>query len=262
MNLQILVATMNQIDKSLVEKMNIKSNAIIINQCNKNEFLEFNYKGKNIKFISLSERGVGLSRNNALMRATSDICLFADDDVRYVDEYENIIIKAFKENPKADIIIFNVISENPNRPIQTTNCYSKVRWFNCLKYGAVRIAVKTDRIREVNIYFSLLFGGGAKYSAGEDSLFIAECIKKGLKVFASPEVIGYASQLDSTWFEGYTDKYFIDKGVFYSVLSKRWARIFCLQFIIRHYKLFIKDKPLIKAYKLMIKGTKMISKNM
>jgi len=96
---------MHQNDHSLLEKMNIQSDAIIGNQCNRNEIEEFNYNGNTIKYLSFPERGVGLNRNNALMRATADICLFADDDVRYVDNYKDIIIEAFEQNPKADMIV-------------------------------------------------------------------------------------------------------------------------------------------------------------
>lgn len=258
MNLEVLVSTMHQTDHNLIKKMNIQSDAIIVNQCDKNEFESFDYKGNLIQFLSLSERGVGLSRNNALMRATGDICIFADDDVVYLDDYNKIILEEFNKNPLADIIIFNVPSTNPERPMHISKKNTRVRWFNCLKYGAVRIAVRTEKLKVANIYFSLLFGGGAKYSAGEDSLFIAECIKKKLKIYTSTSIIGYVSQEESSWFEGYTDKYFIDKGVFYSCLSKKYSKILCLQFILRHYKLFINEKSLVKAYNLMIKGTRMI----
>ena len=115
MNLQVLVATMHQNDNSLLEKMNIRSDAIVANQCDRNEVKEFDYNGNMIKYLSFSERGVGLNRNNALMRATAEICLFGDDDVRYVDNYKDIIIEAFQKNPKADMIVFNVTSTNTKR---------------------------------------------------------------------------------------------------------------------------------------------------
>jgi glycosyltransferase involved in cell wall biosynthesis len=258
MNLQLLVSTMQQTDYSLLEKMNIQSDSIIINQCNKYQVESFEYNGNSIRFFSFAERGIGLSRNNALMRATSDIALFGDEDVIYVNNYKEIILDAFADNPMADVLIFNVPSTNPERPMHISKRKNRVRWFNCLKYGAVRIAVKTEKIKQANIYFSLLFGGGAKYSAGEDSLFIAECVRKRLKVYTNTSVIGYVTQEDSSWFEGYTDKYFIDKGIFYASLSKKWAKILCLQFAIRHYKIFIKDISVLKACKLMIKGTYLI----
>ena len=41
MTLQVLVATMHQTDHSLLEKMNIQSDAIVVNQCNRNEVERF-----------------------------------------------------------------------------------------------------------------------------------------------------------------------------------------------------------------------------
>lgn len=260
MNLETLVSTMNQKDNSLLEKMNIQSDAIIVNQCDKNEIKEFTYKGYRIKFMSFAERGVGLSRNNALMRASADISLFADDDIVYVDGYKEIVVNAFEENRQADVIVFNVPSTNPERPTYIIPKHSRVRWYNCQRYGASKIAIRTEKLKYARIYFSLLFGGGAKYSCGEDSLFIIDCIRKGLKVYANPSIIGYVKQENSSWFSGYNDKYFIDQGIFFACVSKCWAKVLCLQFVIRHYKMFSKDKSIREAYKLMIKGVKTIVK--
>lgn len=260
MNLNVLVSTMNQNDHSLIKKMNIQSDAIFINQCDKNKFEEFNYKGYNIKMLSFAERGVGLSRNSALMRATGDICLFADDDVKYDDNYKDIIIEAFRKNPRADVIVFNVPSTNPEREEYIIPKEKRVRFYNCLRYGTFRVAIRTESIRKANIYFSLLFGGGAKYGSGEDSLFLMECIKKGLKIYASPKKIGTVTHNESTWFNGYTDKFFIDKGALFTCLSTRWTKLICLQFIIRHQKMFKGQKDSKEAFKLMIKGIKEVRK--
>jgi glycosyltransferase involved in cell wall biosynthesis len=258
MDLQVLVATMHQSDHSLLEKMNIQSDAIIANQCDRNEFEEFDYKGHSIKYLSLSERGVGLNRNNALMRATADICLFADDDVRYVDNYKDIIIETFKKNPKADMIVFNVPCTNIKRQGYEIQKEKRVRLYNCLRYGTFRMAVRTESVRKTNVHFSLLFGGGARYGSGEDSLFIMESIKKGCKVYASPRVIGKVTHNESTWFSGYIDKFFIDKGALYALLSKRFAKLLCLQFCLRRKNIFKGSKTWLEAYKLMLKGVKEI----
>jgi hypothetical protein len=261
MKLQVLISTMHQTDHSLLGKMNIQSDAVIVNQCDRNEFEEFLYKGNSIRFLSFGERGVGLSRNNALMRANCDICLFADDDVKYVDEYYKIIVQAFSENPNADIIIFNVTSTNPERPLHTIKNSSRVRLYNCLKYGAVSIAARTEKLKEANVYFSLLFGGGAKYSAGEDSLFIADCIQKGLRIYTFPEVIGCVSQENSTWYEGFTDKYFFDKGAFFACLSRKIYWLFCIMYSLKWRKMLKNNGGVYHAYKYMIKGARSILKN-
>jgi glycosyltransferase involved in cell wall biosynthesis len=254
LDLQILVSTMHQNNHSLLEKMNIQSDAIIVNQCDRNEIEEFEYKGRKINFMSFAERGVGLSRNTALMRATADICLFADEDVIYIDGYKEIVLKAFEENSDADVIIFNMLSTNPERPLHVLPKKIRIRWYNCLRYGAVTIGIKTESIRKAHIYFSLLFGGGTRYSCGEDSLFLMDCIRKKLRIYGYPVVIGHVSQENSSWFHGYTEKHFVDRGALYACLSKHWAVLLCLQFCVRHRKLFKNEKTWYEAFALMIRG--------
>ncbi|WP_454861529.1 hypothetical protein [Peribacillus frigoritolerans] len=73
MELEVLVSTMHQKDMTIINKMNIIGNAIIINQCNNNDLKEINEKNRCIKMYSFNERGIGLSRNTALMRAAADM---------------------------------------------------------------------------------------------------------------------------------------------------------------------------------------------
>lgn len=257
MRIQTLISTMNKVEyNKLIEQMNVQTDAIIINQCNQNKLECLQHNDNNIKCFSFNERGVGLSRNNALMRADADICIFADEDVEYVDGYKKIIIEAFEKRPDADIIVFNVPSKNKERPTYIIKDNKRVKWYNCLRYGAVKIAVRTRKIHNANISFSLLFGGGAKYGSGEDSLFIVECMKKKLKIYTDNSIIGFVSQEDSSWFSGYNDKYFKDKGALFSCISKRYFFILCMQFIIRHKKTFGTQKSIMQIYELMRKGAR------
>lgn len=258
--LQVLLSTMNQKDYKFLEKMNINSEAIVINQTNEIKLEEYFFKENKIKIFSFNEKGVGLSRNNALMRSTSKISLFADDDVEYIDNYKQIILNEFNNNPKADIIIFNVISKNNDRPEYIIKKKHRLNYCNCMRYGTFRIAIRTEKIKENNLYFSLLFGGGAKYSCGEDTLFLIEALKKGLKLYATTEKIGYVNHDLSTWFKGYNQKYFYDKGILFYFISKRFAKILCLQFCIRKRKLFKNSIKLKEAYKIMIEGIESLKK--
>lgn len=251
-NLQVLMSAMNQDGRSLIKQANIKSDAIIINQCDKNALDNLRYYGNNIEFVSVDLRGVGSSRNHALMRATAKYCLFADEDIRYVEGYEELIISEFENMPNADMILFNVLSSNPNRPIYQIKTRKRIRRINCLRYGAVRIAAKTDVIKFHNLYFSLLFGGGARYSSGEDSLFIYSCIKAGMKLYSSPITIGTVKQDSSTWFNGYNDKFYVDKGVFFRYLFPVIYPIMIIQYSIRKYR--VQRNKLSHIVYLMFKG--------
>ncbi len=254
LSLQVLASTMYQTDFNSPQKMNLHSDAILINQCERNEFREIEYNGYHIDFLSFHERGVGLSRNSALMRAKADICLFADEDIVYVDNYSQLVKNAFHQNKKADVIVFNVPSLNTGRPTANIIKNRRCHIWNCLRFGAVNIAVRRSAILKANIFFSLLFGGGAVYSSGEDSLFLIDCLKAGLRVYMSKEVIAHVKQEGSFWFTGYTEKYFLDKGAFACCAFGFHAYLFCLQFALRKYASFKRDIRFFQACILMFTG--------
>lgn len=257
MKLEVLVSTMNQVDFTIVEKMNIKTDAIIVNQCDINGYDEYEDCDKRIRMYHFNERGVGLSRNNALMRSTADICVMADDDVEYVDDYKNIVINAFEENPRADMIMFNVPEpdKSPYRSPEIKN-EARVNFTNFMRYGTFNIALRRESVVKANVCFSLLFGGGARYSCGEDTIFISDCLKNGLNIYSSTAKIGIVRHDKSTWFKGYDDKYFFDRGVLFAALSKRMSYLLILQFAVRKYNMYKTEISAARAVGNMIKGSR------
>ena len=251
--LQVLVSTMNQTDKSLIKRMNLRGDALVINQGSDFSREEWIENGNKIEWYNFAERGVGRSRNAAWMRASGDIVLFADDDVQYKDDYIQVIQEEFKRHTDADVILFNVESTNKNRPEYQNVKFHRVHFYNYLRYGTFRIAIKRDSLWKYNIAFSLLFGGGSRYGSGEDSLFLTDCIKKKMKIYASPKKIGYVNHRESTWFSEYNEKYFYDKGALFAAISKKYVKILCLQYCIRH-KNICEHLGTYKAYKYMLKG--------
>lgn len=237
MNVQVLLATMHQTDHSLLEKMNIQTDIIVGNQCDQNSIENFEYEKHNVLWLSFAERGVGLNRNNALMRANSDIVLFADDDVVYYDDYADTICKYYQMHPKADVVIFNFkMRRGSGEYYDRVKKAGRVTRWTASKYGTYCITARTERLRMANIYFHLQFGGGAKYSCGEDSIFLQDCIKKGLRVYATKDEIGVLDHGVSTWFNGYTDKYFYDKGIVFSMIHPCSAYLFSFFHCIKNRK--------------------------
>ena len=100
MKLQLLVSAVNEDVSTLAQRMNLESDAIIINQTDHFDYTEYEHKGKKIQCYSFAEKGVGLSRNNALLRAEGDIVLFFDEDIVYDSGYEEKILKAFEHIEK------------------------------------------------------------------------------------------------------------------------------------------------------------------
>ncbi|MFR8844274.1 MAG: glycosyltransferase family A protein [Waltera sp.] len=89
-------------------------------------------------FCSFPDRGIGRSRNEAILRAEGDICLFSDADIVYEDGYEAAVLAEFERNPRADMIIFNIEVEEERRTYPITE-RKPVRWYNCGRYGAVSL---------------------------------------------------------------------------------------------------------------------------
>lgn len=254
MNVEVLASVMHQKDYSILEEMNIKTDAIIINQCDNNQIDRFLHKDRSVLWMSLNERGVGLSRNTALMRATQEICVFADDDVVYVDDYETKMLEAFHKNPKADLIFFNLPVINESRKNCEINTEHRVHCYNYMRYGTYNIAFRLSSIRKKSICFSQLFGGGCRYGSGEDTIFISDCLKNGLRLFASPDIIGHVKQESSTWFQGYNDKFLQDKGALFQRISSRWSILLCIQLIVRHWEWFSDNYTFMEAFQKMQEG--------
>ncbi|MBQ3082018.1 MAG: glycosyltransferase family 2 protein [Clostridia bacterium] len=256
MAVQVLVATMNQKDCSLLDKMNIQTDAIVCNQCERNEFLDFAHNGRKIRWLSFNEKGVGLNRNNALMRATEDIVLFADDDVVYCDNYETVITEYYKAHPEADIVIFNFKMRRGDAEFyERVTKEGRVGKKGAMKYGTYCISARREKLRFANVFFHQDFGGGAKYSCGEDSLFLQDCLRKKLKIYSCKGIIGVLDHGPSTWFSGYSDKFFFDKGVLFYLLNKSMCSAIAMYHCIKHRKKY-SEYGWRKALSQMKKGIK------
>ncbi len=211
--IETLVAAMNQEDASLYQIMNLRTDAIIANQSDGWDCRDYQFEYGKCTLLTTPERGVGRNRNQALLKASADILLLADDDLVFFEDYPATVAKAFKEMPDADLIIFALASSPDARDLATpVSRVKRVRIFNFMRYGAPGVAIRRASLLKANLWFSLLFGGGASYSHGEDTLFLREALRKSLKIYAYPQAVATVNTSHSSWFSGYHEKYFFDKG--------------------------------------------------
>jgi glycosyltransferase involved in cell wall biosynthesis len=256
MKVEVLVATMHQKDHSLVEKMNIQTDAVIINQCDREDHEEFEHNGKRIKFISNKERGLSRSRNLAIKSASGDICIIADDDIVYQDGYEEMVKKAYQELPEADLIVFDIAYENePEKSWKFGKDKIQMGLRRALQVNSVRITYKLNSIKDKDIKFNTLFGAGSIYNHGEENIFIKECIRKGLKIYYFPITIASIRFRESTWFKGYDEKYFFDIGAIYYELFKSLYLLFGIRLLLR-FRNQLKDTTILNSIKSIIAGKK------
>ncbi len=234
MRLQVLAVTMHREDLSIAEQMNIRCDAVIANQADREETITCDTAYGRWQMITTATRGVGRNRNVALDAADGDILLLADDDVTYRDDMPAQVLKAFAECPQADVMIFG-LDMIRNGQIFETRCepIRRIRIWNAMKYGTCRIAIRRSALQRTHIRFHESFGGGCPFSAGEDSLFLKSCFDHNLQVYAYPYVLGTCCKDQSSWFSGYNDKYFYDKGVLVRHLFPHTAYLMALYFGVR-----------------------------
>ena len=258
MKLELLISAVNAEPDNLIKKMNVACDAVLINQCGAESSSEVEVPGGVVRVLSFAEKGVGKSRNRAIDAAKGDIVLFADDDIVYDDGYAQKVVKEFETHPEADALFFNM-EVCPERRTYYNTDFKRVHIWNGGRYPAYSIAVRRDRLAESGVRFSELFGGGAKYSCGEDSLFIRDCLKAGLKMYRTPVLIGREEQRpggESTWFKGYDEKYFFDRGVLYAYLYGALAAAMGLRYVYAKRQIMCRDIPWQQAFKILKKGIK------
>lgn len=253
MNIELLVSTMNA-DKSLLDKINIHSNVVVVNQCGNDSIEEMGYNGYTIKWINSSSKGLSRSRNIALKNATADIVVLTDDDVEYVADYPEIIEKAFLSHPEMDIISFQVEGKN-GKFKDYSEKEASLNFFGSMRVSSVEIAIKRKKIEEAKMQFNENFGSGARYRMGEENIFLFNCLKKKMRLYYFPKVIANVWIGDSTWFQGFNKKYFIDRGASYYEMFGIWTPLMIFQFVFRKRK-YIEDISLSQALKYAFIGMK------
>ena len=157
--LEILLSCMHQ-TVDIIKRSNIKCNATIVNQCDKDDkrMFEFysNEETSMINWIDSSERGLSRSRNMALHSASCDYCLISDDDEVFVDGVDKIIEKAFRDNPQSDVLIFKLNNWETKYPSHTKN----VGYIQAMRTASYQIAFRRAKIVENKIFFDEEMGSG------------------------------------------------------------------------------------------------------
>lgn len=255
--IQILISTMflkNPI--VLLTKLNVQTEAIIIDQCDYNGEEKLYFNGKEVLIKHTTERGISKSRNMALNCATADIIVFCDDDFIYEDHYYETIMNAYNQFTEADLIVFSAIRNDSFHYTKFPDGRLSKR--NKFRVNSIRITAKRKSLKDKNVRFDEHFGPGSEVAHGEDTIFMCDCYKNNLKVYSKNSLLCHGELIsrESTWFSGYDKKFFFDNGIIYKRISKV-PFLLILYFAIKKHKLYKKQCEFNKAIKFMVEGTRM-----
>jgi glycosyltransferase involved in cell wall biosynthesis len=157
---------------------------LIINQVDTDQYLKSDYK--NVKVLNSKEKGLSKSRNLAIKNASKKIALIADDDVVFIESFEEKIIYSYNENPRFSVICFQTLTKS-GKPYSK---YSKFK--NAMKYSdfnkvlSIEVTFLLEDIKNNNCSYNELFGLGAKFEDAETLFFLRRIKYTGLNLLFCP----------------------------------------------------------------------------
>lgn len=187
MVLNILISTIDQgIDKvadiPLEPRIDVKY--IVTHQYRSHGFLRIPDRliRPDVLISHIPGQGLTKSRNHAIRLATGDICVIADDDVRYNNAYFDLILQIYSTK-EIDVACFKIKTLN-SQPEYKQYPANEVLLTNITQFSpsSIEITFKREAIINSNIQFDERFGLGTWLNGGGENLFILDAINKGLRV--------------------------------------------------------------------------------
>src|SRR5699024_5379976 len=155
-----LVSTMNNIADNLDQSLINYEKLSVINQVpdKLNNHREDNIV-HGLKWIDIDQKGLSKSRNLGIDISTSEYVYFTDDDIVIDKNFKQIIEKQIKKFPEIDIFAFQVSGVNGSFK-KYPNKIKDIGFLRSLKLSSVQLIMKTQFIKENNLYYDELFGTG------------------------------------------------------------------------------------------------------
>ena len=251
--LEVLISCMHKEDMGIIGDSKITGNALVINQCDRDDYEEQDTKNGLARMYSVKDRGLTKSRNLAIEKSLGDICLICDDDEVFEDDYQQKIILAYERLSDADIIVFKMT----NRPPSFPDKIQKLKFPKIMKVSSWQISFKRQSLIDSGVRFDELLGAGTGNGAEEELKFLKDSLKAKLKIYYVPSEIASVGQESSTWFKGFNEKFFKDRGnTTRYILGLPLSLLYAFYYVLRKKKMYCADISPTKALKAILSGIK------
>ncbi len=258
MKVVVLISCMNEKDFGIIDRTNLRTDAVIINQTDNDsvqsvEFTSTDGLRHNALFVNTQERGLSRSRNMAIDYAKgADICLLCDDDEWLEDDYEEKIVKAYMDAPSnIGLIAFAFTMEGHSCPAICHNFSFK----DIMRTSSVQISFKRDTITRYKIRFDELMGSGTGNGGGEENRFLMDVKKTGVGMMYVPYYITTVQKGNSKWNNTISERYLSNLGwSSRRVLGFGLGAGYIVYHALSHYKAYAKSFGLYSILCHMFKG--------
>ncbi len=254
-----LISTMNRTGADFLSDMNCRFDSVIVNQSDFCGTDTFTLGTNEHKMLSTTERGLSSSRNMLLDNADGDIAIIGDDDIVYLEGYDEKIRAAYSTYEDADIIVFSFtesLTESTRRQYKRPK---RIGIFGVSKIASVEISFKLESVRRAKLRFDTRLGLGAPFGSAEENAFLADAVRAGLKIIYLPMTLCYL--LPDTdervkWKNGFDEDYFIKKGGCFSRIYGRLFLPFAIGFLLTKRFTLFREAGFFRPLKWMLRGKK------
>ncbi|MGB0896762.1 MAG: glycosyltransferase [Flavobacteriaceae bacterium] len=230
---------------------------IIVNQTDKAHILTSNIS--TVKVVNSFEKGLSKSRNLALSIAQANWCLIADDDLVYVEGFEQVIAEGIEKYTQSGVIVFKSLVQKsmPRRLFPKT---SKQQLTVFEKFDVTSFEMLLNRTTKKNLLFNENFGlGSNEFLFGEEVLLLHDYIKHQMKVSYYNKAIVYHPIENTGTLYNHDLRYYTKGGILkyiYPKTTKLWLLI-QLFFDVKQKK--IQFSSIYKSYYDGIRGAKKLN---
>lgn len=251
MTLEVLLSCMHQSDDSLVRRSGLTGDVLLVSQGGGTFCKRFNTLHGTARVFGISDHGLTKSRNWAIAHSQADVCLLCDDDEVFVPDYETRILNAYAQNPTADLIIFKMAN-------QSAAFSDKPRWLHGLALAHIaswQISFQRQRLLDARVKFDELLGAGSGNGAEEELKFLLDCRRAGLRILYVPIEIASVAQTDSTWFHGFDEAFFENRGATTRyILGLPLSLVYGLYYVAAKRRLYAKSLSPCRALRALLRG--------
>ena len=172
-----------------------------------------------VRVVTLSGKGLARNRNNAISHAKADICVLADDDVRYEPAKLISALEVFTTHPSLDIATFKYESRySPKHyPAYPFDFRNRPRFYYV---ASIEIAFRRTSVQG-RLCFNELFGLGAEaLTAGEEEILMLDAMQLGLDCRFFPMAIVHHDAPSTCTHSAASPGFIMAKGALVRILNR------------------------------------------
>ncbi len=167
-----------------------------------------------VKVCQIDSRGLSVNRNNAIRQSAADVCLVADDDLRYTPDMLQAVIDTFENNPDVDVATFRYAGSEKWYAVHEFDLDKPVKGYYP---SSVEIAFRRDRVSG-KVEFNEAMGLGTPLlHSGEEAVFLHQALCRGLKCRYFPVIVAHHEGV-STGFGKLSESVLMGQGACFSVI--------------------------------------------